>query len=304
MIPTYFMVLTTVFLLLNVAPGDTVDLLFAEFSPHEADKEQLRRELNLDKPLYVQYALWLGKTVTGDLGKSLQRGTTVWALIRERVPNSLRLGIMALSVAWLIAIPVGVLAAVKADTAADYIARSAAILMLSIPGFWVAVLVIVIPAYTVGISMTPSYVPFSVDPITNLRFFVVPAIVLGVFLTGTTLRMTRSMMLEVMRSDYIRTARAKGLTERTVIYRHALKNALIPVVTILGAQTALLIGGTVIIEQIFGVPGVGSLMYQSVLSKDFPVVQAVVVMLSAFVLMMNLIVDLTYAWLDPRIKYS
>lgn len=303
MIPTFFFTLTVVFFLLNIAPGDTLDLIYAEASPNEADKDRLRAELGLDKPVHVRYVVWLGKMLRGDFGTSFLRSASVMSVIQERVPNSIRLGVMALAIAWAIAIPVGVISAVRADTALDYIARGGAVVMLAVPNFWVAVLVIVIPANILGVSVAPPFMPFDVDPVANLTFFIIPALVLGIALTGSTLRMTRAMMLEVMRSDYIRTARAKGLAERVVIYRHALKNALIPVVTILGTQSALLVGGTIIIERIFSVPGIGNLMYMSVLSKDFPVVQAVVVMLSGFLLTMNLVVDLTYAWLDPRIKY-
>ncbi len=303
MVPTFFIVLTAVFFLLNIAPGDSLNAMFADVSPNEADKDRVRHELGLDQPMHVRYATWLGKMFQGDFGRSFVRGQSVLSIIEEKIPISIRLGVLSLMVAWIIAIPIGVISAVRADTGVDYVVRGAAILMLAVPNFWVAVLVVVVPAFLWGIPLRQTYIPFNVDPISNITFFFIPAIVLGVQLTGATLRMTRAMMLEVLRSDYIRTARAKGLQNRVVIYRHALKNALIPVVTILGAQSALLVGGTVIIEQVFGVPGVGSLMYTSAIAKDFPVVQAVVVILSIFLLFTNLLVDLTYAWLDPRIKY-
>lgn len=302
MVPTFFMVITLVFILLAVTPGDAVDLLFTEGSASPEEKARLRKELNLDQPFYVQYVLWLGKLAQGNFGTSLHRNKPVTTLLGERVPISFRLGAMALLIAWLIAVPVGVISAVRAETWIDHFARSFAVLMLAVPNFWMAVLVLIVPAFLWGISPPLKYVPFSIDPIANVTFFIVPALVLGVHLTGATLRMTRSMMLEVLSSDYIRTARAKGLTEVVVIVRHALKNALIPVVTIVGTQTATVLGGSVIIENVFAVPGMGQLLYEAILGKDIQVVQAIVVILAAFILLVNLLVDLSYAWLDPRVQ--
>lgn len=302
MIPTFFLVTLTVFLLLSVAPGDTVDAMFSEASPNQADKDRFRREYNLDKPVYVQYALWMGKLAQGDLGTSLTRQTKVWNLIKERWPNTFFLSLLSLTIGWCIAIPVGIIAAVKAESAIDHVARGFAVLLLAVPAFWVAVLFLTVPAFLWGIAPKVSFVPFSTDPVAFVTYFIVPAFILGTTSTGTALRMTRAMMLEVMSADYIRTARAKGLRDRTVILKHALKNALIPVVTVIGSQTPTLVGGSVIIEQIFGVPGVGSLMLSAIQTKDFPVVQAVVVLLSIFVLIVNLLVDLSYVYLDPRIK--
>lgn len=304
MIPTFFVVITIVFLVLSVAPGDAVDILFSEASPSKEDKDRIRAEFNLDKPIYVQYVLWLGKLARGDLGRSLQRNVPVWNLIMERLPNSFRLGLMAFMVAWIMAIPIGVLSAVKAETWVDHLARTFAVLLLAIPNFWLAVLALVVPALLWGFAPSVEYVPFYVDPVKNVTYFIVPSLILGASLTGATMRMTRSMMLEVMSADFIRTARAKGLAERAVIYRHALKNALIPVVTIIGTQTPTLVGGAVVIETIFAMPGMGQLLYLAIIGKDAPVVQAVVVFLSAFVLVVNLLVDLSYAWLDPRIRLA
>lgn len=302
MVPTFFLITLTVFLLLNVAPGDALNAIFTEASPNEADKERFRKELNLDKPVYVQYGLWLGKLARGDLGTSLVRQTKVWNLIKERWPNTFFLGVVSLAIGWVVAIPIGIIAAVKAESAIDQFARGFAILNLAIPTFWVAVLFLTVPAFMFGVAPRVTFVPFSLDPVGYVLYFMIPAFILGTHSTGTALRMTRAMMLEVLSSDYIRTARAKGLRERTVILKHALKNAMIPVVTVIGAQTPTLIGGSVIIEQIFGVPGVGSLLLSAIQTKDFPVVQAVVVLLSVFVLIVNLLVDISYAYLDPRIK--
>lgn len=304
MVPAFFLVITIVFLLLKVTPGDAVDLLFTEGSASPAEKARLRAELHLDAPIYMQYVLWIKNLATGDLGTSLHRNKPVTTLLAERVPVSLRLGLMALIVGWCIAIPLGVLAAVRADSWVDQSGRGFAVLMQSVPNFWVAILVLIVPAFTLGVSPPLKYVPFSVDPVANVTFYITPACILGIALTGTLLRMTRSMMLEVLGSDYIRTARAKGLTETTVVMKHALKNALIPVVTILGNQVANIIGGSTIIENVFAVPGMGQLLYEAILGKDVQVVQAIVVILGGFTLIMNLLVDLSYAWLDPRVRYS
>lgn len=302
MVPTFLLITLTVFLLLSVAPGDVLDAIFEDATGNEADKAQFRKELNLDKPVYLQYLLWMGKLVQGDLGNSMYRQQRVWDIIKERWPQTFVLGVMSLTIGWVIAIPVGIIAAVRAESKVDHFARGFAVLMLAVPTFWVAVLFLTVPAFLWGIAPPVSFIPFSVDPVAYATYFLIPAFILGTHSTGTALRMTRAMMLEVMTSDYIRTARAKGLRERTVILRHALKNALIPVVTVIGAQTPTLIGGSVIIEQIFGVPGVGSLMLSAITTRDFPVVQAIVVLLSIFVLIVNLLVDISYAYLDPRIK--
>lgn len=305
MVPSFFIVLIVVFALINLGPGDRVALMAdGSRSISKPDLDRARKELGLDKPLYQQFGIWLGGLITGNLGHSLVQGKPVSSMIKERAPVSLRLGFMALVIAWVIAIPLGILAAVKQDTWADYGVRSIAVLMLSVPNFWLATLVIVVPAAVFGVFIAPTYVPYSTDPWANIRFFVIPALVVGVYLTGATMRMTRAMVLEVLRADYIRTARAKGLGERVVIFRHALKNALIPVVTIVGSQTTVVIGGTVIIEQIFSVPGMGTMLLTAINTKDVAVVQAMVVFVAAFIMIMNLVVDLTYAWLDPRISYS
>ncbi len=304
MVPTFFVVITIVFLVLSVAPGDAVDILFSEASPSKEDKDRIRAEFNLDKPVYVQYGLWLANMARGNFGRSLQRNVPVLDLIVDRLPNSLRLGLMAFVVAWLISIPIGVISAVKAETWVDQLARTVAVILLAVPNFWLAVLVLVLPALMWGIAPSVEYVPLWVDPIKNLTYFIVPSLILGASLTGATMRMTRSMMLEVLSADFIRTARAKGLTEQAVIYRHALKNALIPVITIIGTQTPTLVGGAVVIETIFAMPGMGQLLYLAIIGKDAPVVQAVVVCLSLFVLVVNLLVDLSYAFLDPRIRLN
>lgn len=304
LIPTYLMVLTMVFLLLRVTPGDAVDMLFTETVADPADKARIRAELGLDRPIYIQYVWWLGQLAQGDFGVSLHRNQRVSELLAEAIPVSFRLGVMSLIIAWCIAIPVGVLAAVKADSGLDQFARGFAVLMLAVPNFWIAIMVLTIPAFLIGWSPNVMYTPFTVDPMSNVTFFIVPALLLGTGATGTLLRLTRAMMLEVLRSDFIRTARAKGLNEGTVIIRHGLKNALIPVVTILGGQLANVIGGSTIIENVFAVPGMGRLLFTAIQGKDVQVVQTIIVIFAAFIMIMNLLVDISYAWLDPRVRYS
>ena len=304
MIPSLWLMVTAVFFLLHVIPGDITDTVFLDASPNPEQKERLRHDLGLDQPVYVQYAQWLGKLLRFDFGYSLDRNKPVLASLKETMPNSLRIGALALVISWIVAIPIGVLAAVRQDSWVDFIARGWAVLMLAIPNFFIAVLTLIVPAFVFGWAPAVNPPPFSEDPIKSTLGSLVPAAVLGVALTGTLLRMTRAMMLEVLRSDYIRTARAKGLAEMGVIMHHALKNALIPVVTILGGQVALLIGGSVIIENLFGIQGMGNLVYQAVLAKDVAVVQAISVIYGVFILAVNLLVDVSYAWLDPRIKFS
>ena len=232
------------------------------------------------------------------------RGTSVGEEIATRWPVTLELGFMALIIAQIIALPIGIFSALRQDTWGDYITRSFAILAISIPGFWLATLVIVFPSLWWGYMPPILLTSFLDDPTGHLQMFIIPAVVLGMAMSGMTMRMTRTMMLEVLRQDYIRTAWAKGLRERVVIIRHSLKNAIIPVITILGWQVPVLIGGTVIIEQIFNLPGMGRLFLDSIFLRDYTVVSGVAFLIAAGMVVINLIVDLTYAYLDPRIHYG
>ena len=217
---------------------------------------------------------------------------------------TVELGLMAIIIGQLIALPIGIYSALRQDTWGDYIGRSLAILAISIPGFWLATKVIVIPSIWWGYMPSIYIIPFTEDPIGNLKMFIVPALLLGMSMSGATMRMTRTMMLEVLRQDYIRTAWAKGLRERVVTLRHALKNALIPVVTIVGLQVPIIIGGSVIIEQIFNLPGMGRLIVDAVIERDEPVVGGMILLFSVGLVLINLMVDLTYAYLDPRVHYK
>lgn len=304
MIPTLLGVTVLVFMLTHLVPGDVVMVMVgesAQFDPENVEK--LRQQLGLDKSLPEQYSSWVGGVVRGDLGKSLWTGRPVSETIMERLPVTFELALLAIAISSLLAILVGVISAIRQDTPIDYIVRVMSIGGLSVPEFWIATLIIVFPAIWFNYLPPMRYTPIFVDPWANLQQFGIPAFTMGVRMSAGVMRMTRSQMLEVLRQDYIRTAWAKGLRERVVIYRHALKNALIPVITMMGTQFSSLMGGTVIVESIFSLPGVGRLMLDSIQVRDYTQLQGNVLFLAIVFLTMNLIVDLTYAWLDPRINY-
>jgi peptide/nickel transport system permease protein len=268
------------------------------------DRQAIEHELGLDIPIYEQYGRWIGNIfVHGSLGLSLWKKIPVTGLILERLPVTVELGLLALIIAVLVALPIGVYSAIRQDTAGDYLGRTVSILAMSVPGFWIGTMIMVFPALWWGWSPQVQLIRFMDNPLGNLGMFVIPAAVMGMAMSGITMRMTRTMMLEVLRQDYIRTAWSKGLRERVVVLRHALKNALIPVVTIIGLQMPVLIGGTVIIEQIFALPGIGLLMLNAIFNRDYPIISGVMLMMAMFVLIMNLLIDLTYSFLDPRVQY-
>lgn len=308
-IPTLFLVTLLVFFSVRFIPGSVVDLMVAEMATEsglgsELTAEYVRAALGLDVPVHIQYFSWLAAAARGDLGNSLWTGRPVTQEIFSRIPVSLELGILAMITALLIAIPIGIYSAMRQDTAGDYSGRTFAILCISLPSFWIGTMVIVYPSIWWNWSPSMEYIPLLRDPGGNLIQFILPAVILGMVLSGATMRMTRTMMLEVLRQDYIRTAWSKGLTERTIILRHAMKNALIPVVTIVGMQIPILIGGAVITEQIFVLPGVGRLVVEAVNKRDYVVISGINVVLASVVLATNLIIDLTYAWMDPRVHYK
>ena len=319
MIPTLLIVSMVIFLLIRLIPGSVVDAMIgAQESVSgvtlNVDRAAIEKALGLDVPMPTQYGRWIGVLpgadgsfsglIQGDFGTSMWRGTSVGEEIATRWPVTLELGFMALIIAQIIALPIGIFSALRQDTWGDYITRSFAILAISIPGFWLATLVIVFPSLWWGYMPPILLTSFLDDPTGHLQMFIIPAVVLGMAMSGMTMRMTRTMMLEVLRQDYIRTAWAKGLRERVVIIRHSLKNAIIPVITILGWQVPVLIGGTVIIEQIFNLPGMGRLFLDSIFLRDYTVVSGVAFLIAAGMVVINLIVDLTYAYLDPRIHYG
>jgi len=306
MIPTMFIVSFIIFFLVRLIPGDVIDAMAAgAWGIEQMDRTAIEEALGLDVSIPVQYGRWIGNIILhGDLGTSLWKDTPVVELIAEKWPVTFELGFLGLIVAQLIALPVGIYSALRQDTWGDYIARSFAIMCIAIPGFWLATMIIVFPSIWWGWSPPIYVIPFTEDPIGNLQMFILPAIVLGMAMSGMTMRLTRTMMLEVLRQDYIRTAWAKGLRERVVIIGHALKNALIPVITLIGIQLPVMVGGSVIIEQIFSLPGIGRLMLNSILDRDYTIVSGVMLVLGGVILLNNLMIDLTYGYLDPRVHYK
>lgn len=294
----------TVFVLLRVSPGDPA-LLQQGINATPEKVAAIHKELGLDRPMVVQYLDWVGQMLRGNLGVSVLTQTSVTHEFRSRFPVSLQL--MLMTVFWIVVvgIPLGVISAMRRNTLTDYVARFFAILGLSVPGFWVATLVLMIPVQLWGYAPPLGrQISLFDDPAGNLRQFVPASLVLALAAIASIMRLTRSTLLEVLRQDYIRTARAKGLRERVIIIQHALKNSLIPVVTVLGLLVAGLLGGSVIIEQIFALRGIGQYIYTSLLQKDFPVAQSLVMYTAAAVVLLNLAVDVLYAALDPRIRYS
>ena len=303
-IPTLLLVSTTVFFMIRLIPGNIIDLMMSDQGVvSQADRANIEHSLGLDKPVLTQYGIWLGNVIHGNLGNSLWDKSPVVDEISARLPVTLELGILSIIIAQIIALPIGIYSALRQDTIGDYIARSFAIICIAVPSFWLATLVIVFPAIWWGYSPPVYLIPFSQDPTGNLKMFIIPSIVLGMSMAGMTMRMTRAVMLEVLRQDYVRTAWAKGLSERVVVLRHAMKNALIPVITIIGLGVPTLIGGTVIIEQIFGLAGMGRLIIESAQSRDYTVVSGVLLVFGIALVIINLFVDMTYGFFDPRISY-
>jgi peptide/nickel transport system permease protein len=302
-IPTLLLVSAIVFSLTRLIPGDVVVLMFEE-KAYAKDLDALRAKLGLDKPLYVQYATWLGKVALGDLGESLWTKRPVLEEVVRRLPVSAELGALAIVVALCLALPIGVLSAIRQDTMQDYTARSLAIVGLSVPAFWKATLVIVLPSIWFGWAPPLQFTPYAQNPWQHLSQFIAPAIILGIASGASIMRLTRALMLEVLRQDYIRTAWSKGLRERRVVLKHAFKNAIIPVITIVGIQIAQIASGTVIMETIFGLPGMGRFLVDAIYQRDYPVVQGVNLLIASIIVGVNLVVDMTYAYLDPRIRYQ
>jgi len=304
-IPSLIFVSFIIFSLLRLIPGDAVVARLAEsgyVSPEDLAK--MRAQLGLDRNFFVQYFDWASHAIRGDFGQSLWTSEAVLPSIIRRMGISLEIAVMAMSVAIMIAIPVGVLAAVKRNTWIDYTARLVQIAGLSIPDFWLATMLLLVLSLYIGwLPEFGWYIPWE-DPVRNLQALMFPAMIVGYRFSAVSSRMTRSAMLEVMREDYVRTARAKGLKERTVIVRHALRNGLIPVITIMGSQLTNLLGGLVIIETVFSLDGLGVYALARTLATDFPAIQGTVVVMTAFSLLIYLLMDIVYAVLDPRVRYG
>lgn len=305
LVPTLLGVTILVFMGVRFLPGDVVDQLMADYGPTDPElRERLEERYNLGGNIAGQYVEWLGEIVRGDFGESFITNLPIADTLQNRIPVTFQLGLMAIVISVLVAIPVGIVSAVKQDTTWDYIARSTSILMLAIPAFWAGQMVIVFGFQWFGWTPPLRFEYFWDNPVENIKLMWIPSVILAAALSGSVMRLTRSTMLEVLRQDYVRTARAKGLSERTVVLRHAMRNAILPVITVIGLQTGVLIGGTVVLETIFSLPGMGRFLLTSLSSRDYPVVQAVTLIAAVVVLSVNLLVDLSYVFIDPRIKYS
>ena len=307
-IPTLAGVSIGIFLLLRVIPGDVAQVILAgpsgEASYTLQDVEELREKLGLNDPLYLQYGNWVSDLVRGDLGTSFATRRPISQELKRQFPVTLQLAFFTMVVVSLIAIPIGVLAAVKQDSAADYILRGIAILGMAAPTFFVGLVVVLVVSRYIGWLPPLGYAHIWDQPFKGFQQLIFPALVLGFSSNGLLLRMTRTQLLEVLREDYVRTARSKGLSENVVIVRHAMRNALLPVVTVGGLQLGGLFTGAVIVETIFNLPGIGRGLIQGVFSRDLPLIEAYIMYFAVVALVANLLVDLTYAWLDPRIRYE
>jgi peptide/nickel transport system permease protein len=305
-VPTLFGVAAVVFVIMRVIPGDVTLLILGGDQTGRIDPQQvaaMRQQLGLDQPLAVQFGTWLWGVVRLDFGKSLWTGQPVIEEVLIRLPLSLEVAILATIVSVLLAIPLGMLAAVRQDSWVDYVIRVGSIGGQAIPSFWVGILVILFLVIYFGWGPPLEFTPPWIDPWANFQQLVWPVVTVGYRYAAVTTRMTRSTVLEVLREDYIRTAWAKGLRERVVVIRHALKNAMLPVITLIGTEFAFLIGGLVVTETVFTLNGVGRFVVDAVAHRDYPVVQALVFLIAFCFVVVNLLIDLTYAWFDPRIRY-
>jgi len=294
-----------IFTLLRLAPGDIVDILFSTAGyVSTSEKQAIMKELGIDRPYWVQYLDWMRQMLTGDLGKSYRYDQPAWQIIRPLVPVTLELAALSTLFAVLIGVPTGVISAVRQDTTLDYVLRLFSLAGLSMPAFWLGMLIIL------GLVTWFAWIPplSYVSPIQDLKLhavqFLLPALAVGYRSSALIMRITRSSLLEVMREDYIRTAWAKGQTGRVIIWRHALKNALLPVVTVIGIEFAFLIGGLVVTETVFNLPGVARFLVQAILWRDYPIVQNLVMFIAIVVILSNLLVDMLYGVLDPRVRYG
>jgi peptide/nickel transport system permease protein len=305
-IPTLFIVTLFVFILARLVPGSVIDLMIVEQQPSDvqATRADIMAKLGLDQPIQIQYFRWVGKIFRGDLGESVWTNSKVTTEIVNRVPISMELGIIALFFSLTTGITLGIFSAIRQDTLGDYVTRTLAITGLSLPQFWVATLVVVFPAIWWGWSPPVKYTPFIVDPWKNISLFIIPGLIMGLAMSAGIMRMTRTMMLEVLRQDYIRTAWSKGLKEKNVILRHAIKNALIPVVTMVQGQIVIMLSGSVVMETIFNLPGMGRLMVESLNKRDYTVISGINLVVASFIIILILIIDISYSWLDPRIRYQ
>lgn len=305
LVPTLIGVTILVFLMIRLIPGTVVDqMIGTEARVDESTKAAMRAYFGLDQPLHIQYLNWVGGVLIGDFGNSWRSGLPVGKMIFDRLAVTAELGLLALGVSLLVGIPLGTLSAIKENTTLDHVVRVVSLFSLSVPIFWQAAMLIL--ALSLWFNWVPpvDYASPIKDPVGNVMQMLLPSIVLGTVVAAQVMRMTRSSLLEVLRNDYVRTARAKGLAEKLVVSRHAFKNALIPIITVIGVQVGYLLGGAVVTEQVFTMPGVGRLVLNAVYERDYPLVQGTILFIALLFMLSNLIVDLLYAYLDPRIRYD
>ena len=302
-IPVLFGVSVVIFFKLRVIPGDVAQTILGT-SATEESLAALRNKFGLNMPLYEQYFTWMSGVLVGDFGVSMRTGAEILPEILSRFAITFELTILAAFISWIIAIPLGIIAGVKRNTKTDFSVRIISLLGVSVPNFALATILILVLSLSFNYSPPVGYVGFFEDPVKNLQILFLPAFVLGTGMAGAVMRMTRSSILEILRQDFIRTVRAKGVRERVVIFNHAFKNALIPILTIIGMQIGVLLGGTVIIEQIFSLPGLGQMVLTGINQRDFTVVQGAILFIAFVFVLINLLVDLLYSYLDPRISYK
>jgi peptide/nickel transport system permease protein len=302
LLPVFFLMTIIVFALIRMVPADPIDAMYGAEGLDEARRAALSKSLGLDQPVVIQYLRWLGRALTGDLGNSYRAQMPVLDLILQRLPATVFLSLGALIFSVILAIPLGVLSAIKRNSGADLGAMGFAILGISLPQFWSGIMLVLI--FAIGLGWLPSigYVSPFEDLGASLRHLILPAITLGWSLAGATTRLTRSSVLEELERDYVRTARGKGVPEWRVLTYHALRNALIPTVTMIGLQLAFLVGGAVVVEVVFAWPGIGLLVVDSIFARDYPVVQGVILTIAILVVVVNLAVDVIYTLIDPRIR--
>jgi peptide/nickel transport system permease protein len=304
MIPTLIGVAILTFVIMRAVPGDIVALRYAGSSVPQEVIDQERHILGLDKPMWAQFVDWMVSISRFDLGQSLWTGHSVVEEVQVRMPLSIELAVLATVFAVALAIPLGVVAAVKQDTWIDYVIRIFSIGGLAMPSFWIGIMMVLVTLTLWGWAPPVVFTPLFEDPVANLAGLILPAIAVGYRYSAVSMRMTRSTVLEVLREDYVRTARAKGLRETLVVVRHALRNALLPVVTVVSLEFAFLIGGLVVTEQVFNLNGIGKLLVDAVAHRDYPLIQALVLLLASVFVLVNFVVDMVYVVLDPRIRYA
>jgi peptide/nickel transport system permease protein len=305
LVPTLVGMSLLVFCMLRLLPGDIVDVMTGGDIPSTAQsKERLREAFGLDKPLPVQYVTWVANMARGDLGTSFRSGEPITTILLRTLPITLELTLLAVLVATVCAIPLGVVSAVVRESSFDYAARLAGLIGLSMPNFWLATLMLLFTSVFFHWIPPVNWIPPFQNPLGNLQQMFLPVVAIALQLMAILMRMTRAMMLEVLQQDYVRTARAKGAQERMVVFRHALRNALIPVISVIGFQIGALMGGSAIVEVIFGLNGVGNTLVQAIFNRDYPVVQATTLFVAAVFVIANLSVDLLYGYLDPRLKHT